>query len=126
MKVANKIASMIIVSLESVNVSSVLHQLPSAPLTSWFCKLNSRPKLRQPPQEGSLTKFQILSKAKYYERDGTIELQFYQDMRSFLVDIREHFTQIPTDVFLRLRSGYAMKMYMQVRSRIQTISATNL
>jgi plasmid replication initiation protein len=66
--------------------------------------------------EGSRTKFQILSKAKYYERDGTIELQFHQDMRPFLVDIREHFTQIPTDVFLRLRSGYAMKMYMQVRS----------
>jgi plasmid replication initiation protein len=32
------------------------------------------------------------------------------------VDLREHFTQIPTNVFLRLRSGYAMKMYMQVRS----------
>src|SRR6266446_5408004 len=42
--------------------------------------------------------------------------QFHEDMRPFLVDLREHFTQIPTDVFLRLRSGYAMKMYMQVRS----------
>jgi plasmid replication initiation protein len=66
--------------------------------------------------EGSRTKFQILSRAKYYDRDGIIELQFHEDMRPFLVDLREHFTQIPTDVFLRLRSGYAMKMYMQVRS----------
>jgi hypothetical protein len=46
-----------------------------------------------------------------------LELQFHEDMRPFLVDLREHFTQIPTNVFLRLRSGYAMKMYMQVRSR---------
>jgi plasmid replication initiation protein len=66
--------------------------------------------------EGSRTKFQILSRAKYYDRDGIIELQFHEDMRPFLVDLREHFTQIPTVVFLRLRSGYAMKMYMQVRS----------
>jgi plasmid replication initiation protein len=66
--------------------------------------------------EGSRTKFQILSHAKYYDRDGVIELQFHENMRPFLVDLREHFTQIPTEVFLRLRSGYAMKMYLQVRS----------
>src|SRR5208282_1516864 len=44
--------------------------------------------------EGSRTKFQILSRAKYYDRDGIIELQFHEDMRPFLVDLREHFTQI--------------------------------
>src|SRR5260370_14647706 len=66
--------------------------------------------------EGSRTKFQIPTRAKYYDREGIIELQFQEDMRPFLVDLREHFTQIPTVVFLRLRSGYAMKMYMQVRS----------
>jgi len=41
--------------------------------------------------EGSRTKFQILSRAKYYDRDGIIELQFHEDMRPFLVDLREHF-----------------------------------
>lgn len=66
--------------------------------------------------EGSRTKFQILSRAKYYDQEGAIELQFHEDMRPFLVGLKEHFTKVPADVFCRLRSGYAMQMYLRVRS----------
>lgn len=68
------------------------------------------------PVEGSRTKFQILSHAKYYDRDGVIELKFHEEMRPLLVRLKEHFTQIPLNVFLRLRSTYAMQMYLYVRS----------
>jgi plasmid replication initiation protein len=68
------------------------------------------------PLEGSRTKFQILSHAKYYDHEGIIELKFHDEMRPLLLKLQQHFTQIPLDVFLRLRSGYAMKMYVRVRS----------
>jgi plasmid replication initiation protein len=68
------------------------------------------------PMEGSRTKFQILSHAKYYDHEGVIELKFHDEMRPLLLRLQQHFTQIPLDVFLRLKSGYAMKMYVRVRS----------
>ena len=68
------------------------------------------------PVEGSRTKFQILSHAKYYDREGIIELKFHDEMTPLLLRLQQHFTKIPLDVFLRLRSGYAMKMYVRVRS----------
>lgn len=68
------------------------------------------------PVEGSRTKFQILSHAKYYDKEGIIELKFHDEMTPLLLRLQQHFTKIPLDVFLRLRSGYAMKMYVRVRS----------
>ena len=68
------------------------------------------------PVEGSRIKFQILSHAKYYDDQGIIELKFHDEMRPLLLRLQQHFTQIPLDVFLRLKSGYAMKMYVRVRS----------
>jgi plasmid replication initiation protein len=68
------------------------------------------------PVEGSRIKFQILSHAKYYDDEGIIELKFHDEMRPLLLRLQQHFTQIPLDVFLRLKSGYAMKMYVRVRS----------
>jgi plasmid replication initiation protein len=68
------------------------------------------------PVEGSRTKFQILSHAKYYDNQGIIELRFHDHMRPLLLELKKHFTQVPLDVFLRLRSAYAMKMYLHVRS----------
>ena len=61
-------------------------------------------------------KFQILSHAKYYDNEGIIELKFHDEMRPLLLRLQQHFTQIPLNVFLRLKSGYAMKMYVRVRS----------
>src|ERR1700719_2848706 len=61
-------------------------------------------------------KIQILSHAKYYDNEGIIELKFHDEMRPLLLRLQQHFTQIPLDVFLRLKSGYAMKMYVRVRS----------
>ena len=68
------------------------------------------------PMDGTRTKFQILSHARYYDCEGMIELKFHDEMAPLLLRLQQHFTQIPMDVFLSLRSGYAMKMYMQVRS----------
>jgi plasmid replication initiation protein len=68
------------------------------------------------PVEGSRMKFQILSHAKYYDNEGIIELKFHDEMRPLLLRLQQHFTQIPLNVFLRLKSGYAMKMYVRVRS----------
>jgi plasmid replication initiation protein len=68
------------------------------------------------PVDGSRTKFQIFSYAKYWDHQGIIELRFHDEMRPLLVQLKEHFTQVPLDVFLRLKSSYAMRMYMYVRS----------
>jgi plasmid replication initiation protein len=68
------------------------------------------------PIEGSRTKFQILSHAKYYDHEAIIELRFHDEMRPLLLSLKEHFTQVPLEVFLRLRSSYAMQMYLYVRS----------
>jgi plasmid replication initiation protein len=68
------------------------------------------------PVEGSRLKFQILSHARYYDHEGVIELKFHDEMRPLLLRLQHHFTQIPLSVFLRLSGGYAMKMYVRVRS----------
>jgi plasmid replication initiation protein len=68
------------------------------------------------PVDGSRTKFQIFSYAKYWDHQGVIELRFHDEMRPLLVQLKEHFTQVPLDVFLRLKSSYAMRMYLYVRS----------
>jgi plasmid replication initiation protein len=68
------------------------------------------------PVEGTRLKFQILSHAKYHDDQGIIELKFHEEMRPLLLRLQQHFTRIPLDVFLRLKSGYAMKMYVRVCS----------
>src|SRR6267378_6945596 len=59
--------------------------------------------------EGSRTKFQILSRAKYYDQEGAIELQFHEDIRPFLVGLKEHFTKVPADVFADYAVGTPCK-----------------
>ena len=59
--------------------------------------------------EGSRTKFQILSRAKYYDQEGAIELQFHEDMRPFLFGLKEHFTKVPVDAFADYAVGTPCK-----------------
>ena len=68
------------------------------------------------PVEESQTMFQVLSRAKYWNRLGEVELRFHEEMRPLLLELKERFTTIPAEYFFRLRSVYAMKFYMVCRS----------
>ena len=68
------------------------------------------------PVEGSRVMFQVLSRAEYWDHAGEVELQFHEEMRPLLLELKERFTTLPMEYFFRLRSVYGMKFYLACRS----------
>jgi plasmid replication initiation protein len=64
------------------------------------------------PVENSRTVFQVMSLAKYWDKDGEIELKFHEEMRPLLLDLRNHFTKLNLLTFMRIQGVYAAKFYL--------------
>jgi plasmid replication initiation protein len=62
------------------------------------------------------TRFQVMPKAVYEKELGEIELHFHEEMRPLLLGLREYFSRIPLEVFFRIRSAYAARLYLMCKS----------
>jgi hypothetical protein len=65
---------------------------------------------------GERTKFQLVHRAKYRDKEGTVDLEFHEDMRPLLLSLREYFARIPMEVFFRIKNTHAAKFYMVCKS----------
>jgi len=61
-------------------------------------------------------KFQVMRLAIYRRGEGEIELQFHEEMKPFLLSLREYFARIPLEVFFRIKGAYAARMYLVCKS----------
>jgi Initiator Replication protein len=61
-------------------------------------------------------KFQLVSTADYFDKEGKVVLHFHDEMRPLLVSLREHFAKIPTEVFFRIRGAHAARFYLVCKS----------
>lgn len=62
-------------------------------------------------QERTILQTSWLISAKYYLKDGTVELMFHPDLKPYLLQLKECFTQYDLKNVLRLRSKYAFRLY---------------
>jgi plasmid replication initiation protein len=63
------------------------------------------------------TKYNCFSLCRHREGSGTIEAKFNDDMRPYLLRLKEKFTLYLISVFLRLRSKYSTQMYELLKMR---------
>lgn len=75
--------------------------------------------IRKTDDEGnrSFERINVFSKCKYKEGEGTIEARFTEDMRPFLLELKERFTLYLITVFLRLQSKYSTQIYELLKMR---------
>lgn len=71
----------------------------------------------------SFERINVFSKCKYKEGEGAIETRFTEDMRPFLLELKERFTLYLITVFLRLQSKYSTQIYelLKMRQGLQKI-----
>lgn len=63
------------------------------------------------------TKYNCFSLCRHREGSGTIEAKFNDDMRPYLLKLKEKFTLYLISVFLRLRSKYSTQIYELLKMR---------
>ena len=63
------------------------------------------------------TKYNCFSLCRHREGSGTIEAKFNDDMRPYLLRLKEKFTLYLISVFLRLRSKYSTQIYELLKMR---------
>jgi plasmid replication initiation protein len=63
------------------------------------------------PGKREREKFQWLSKAKYKDGEGKVEVRIHQDMKPFLMALQREFARIPILEAVRLRSRYSIAFY---------------
>lgn len=70
-------------------------------------------------EEGTreFTKYNCFSLCRHREGSGTIEAKFNDDMRPYLLRLKEKFTLYLISVFLRLRSKYSTQVYELLKMR---------
>ena len=75
--------------------------------------------IRKTDEEGnrSFERINVFSKCKYKEGEGAIEARFTEDMRPFLLELKERFTLYLITVFLRLQSKYSTQIYELLKMR---------
>lgn len=67
--------------------------------------------------EREFTKYSVFSLCRHREGSGTIQAKFNDDMRPFLLELKEKFTLYLITVFLRLRSKYSTQIYELLKMR---------
>lgn len=71
--------------------------------------------IRTGPKER--TTFNWLHRARYLDGEGKIQLQFHDDLKPVLLQLKARFCQIPLNSILRLRGGYAIKWLELLHAR---------
>jgi plasmid replication initiation protein len=67
--------------------------------------------------EDGFVKYNAFSRCQYDRGSGVIEAKFTEDMRPFLLQLKEKFTLYLITVFLRLRSKYSTQIYELLKMR---------
>ncbi len=55
--------------------------------------------------------FQWLSKCVYREGEGTVEIRFHDELRSYLLELRARFTQLRLEKLYKFRSSYTIRFF---------------
>lgn len=61
--------------------------------------------------EQTYTQLNWVTRSKYYEKEGIVEIKFNDDLGQFLLDLKSNFTSIPLSQTLNLSSVYAIRMF---------------
>lgn len=56
-----------------------------------------------------------LASAEYYEKQGTVEVEFSQKLKPYLLQLRERFTTLQRQHVVRMTSTYAIRIYMLLK-----------
>jgi len=70
-----------------------------------------------PSGERKYSVYNLLSSCEYVEGSGEIKARFNQDMKPFLLELRERFTRYRLQFAMRLRSVYAIRFYELMKMR---------
>ncbi|MFP4229418.1 MAG: replication initiation protein [Salinivenus sp.] len=68
-------------------------------------------------QEEGFVKYNVFSRCQYDRGSGVVQAKFTEDMRPFLLQLKEKFTLYLITVFLRLRSKYSTQIYELLKMR---------
>lgn len=69
-------------------------------------------------QKGRIyTAYTLFRKCRYIEQEGVIEAQFEEEMRPFLLQLKNRFTMYSLNFFLRLPSRHSMRIYELLKMR---------
>lgn len=74
-------------------------------------KLMSRVFVVRNLDERTYTQINWVTRSKYYENEGVVEIKFNNDLADFLLDLKANFTVIPLSQTLGISSLYAIRMY---------------
>ena len=79
--------------------------------------------------ENTLTQMSWLSSAKYFYREGLVELRFSSELKPFLLSMKNQFTTISLDEIFKLKSVYSVRVYELLKQyekiKKRTISVTD-
>lgn len=72
------------------------------------------------PLDGRPGELQIawLSKARYYDGLGLVELRFDPDLKPYLLQLKERFTKYPLEDVIRFKSQFSMPFYLLLKQYI--------
>jgi len=68
-------------------------------------------------REEQFVKYNVFSRCQYDRGSGVVKAKFTEDMRPFLLRLKEKFTLYLITVFLRLRSKYSTQIYELLKMR---------
>jgi plasmid replication initiation protein len=63
-------------------------------------------------------KFQWLSKCTYHDGKGTVDIRFHEELRPFLLELQNRFTQIRLDKFFAIHGTYALRFFERIECQI--------
>ena len=67
--------------------------------------------LSVPLQDGKFIEVSLLNSAEYVKRLGAIELELSKEIKNFLFELKNNFTQFSLQIGLQLKSKYAKRVY---------------
>jgi len=68
-------------------------------------------------KEQGFEKYSLFSSCKYQKGGGVVEAQFNDNMREFLLQLKERYTLYLYEIFLRLESKYSTQLYEMIKMR---------
>ena len=71
-----------------------------------------------PENEKKKTLVRWISKARINEKNDTLEIRLDEDLKPFLLQLKEHFTQYELWCVLRMRSQFSIRLYELLKSHL--------
>lgn len=70
------------------------------------------------------TSFNWLHRARYLDKEGRIQLQFHDDLKPVLLQLRERFCAIPLKAVFQLHGGYSIRWLELLHARRHQVHST--